>query len=405
MAKTKIRCNTCSKWFQSANAKELTCPDCVQKARREKMAAKNAPPSSQSTGQKIAVSPRTNVPPPPKPKPTQSGTSQWLDTVSDVKVSQPEQPAPPKPSPALRDQRSGREHGTFRSPTETGSHHDERGPTSYRDGGRGPGGYDYRGPGAHRTGGPGAPGTIGLRPRQPVEGGPGRGPRPGTPADYRQDKARSRDDKPSGPRPKAKAAPKPPGPPKPKREKIPPPQPFTATLEQIKQVEERYLELANPSEFDGIRTQVAKELSIPKIAVKKIIKELRDRQGIPSWWELQTYKGTPEELEKIKQLYVPLLPVPPVGVHKKLAEQLELKAGTVYQAIKLIRSEMDLPQYNDPTLHDLPSSTNATNGQHEQEVEVQQPSEEAQAAQGAPPTEQTTEEGVTSTAVSDGKET
>ncbi len=142
-------------------------------------------------------------------------------------------------------------------------------------------------------------------------------------------------------------------PPKPKREKTPPPQPFVPTEEQVKQVEERYLELAAPTEFDGIRTQIAKELSIPKKAVKKIVKELRARQSIPSWWELQTYKGSSEELEKIKAAYLPLLPVPPVGVHKKIGEELSLKPGVVYQAIKAIRLEMNLPQYNDPVLHGI----------------------------------------------------
>jgi hypothetical protein len=92
-------------------------------------------------------------------------------------------------------------------------------------------------------------------------------------------------------------------------------------------------------------------LNVPKKAVKKVVKELRDRQNIPSWWETQTYKGPAEEMEKIKVLYDPLLPVPPVGVHKTIAEQLSLKPGDVYQAIKAIRLEMNLPQYNDPTLH------------------------------------------------------
>jgi hypothetical protein len=40
--------------------------------------------------------------------------------------------------------------------------------------------------------------------------------------------------------------------------------------------------------------------------------------------------------------------MPPVGVHKQIASQLNLPAGTVYQAIKVIRAEMNLPQYNLP---------------------------------------------------------
>ncbi len=357
MSKIKMRCITCGKWFQSANAKEVTCPECTQKARKEKLATKNAPPVSNKPGGTAGpgIQNRPAVPPPPKPKPVQSGTAHWLDTLEDAEVGQPDQPPPrptlPTPPPKPRDNPSA--PGGFRSPAGSGDR--ERGPGNYREGGsRGPGGYreENRGPGGYRVGGgSGLPGTtIGQRPRQPMEGGP-RGPRPDRPPRP----GGPREGGPGGQKPRGKGkptgTPRPAAPPKPKREKTPPPQPFTPTSEQITQVEERYLELATPAEFDGIRTQIGRELGIPKKAVKKIIKELRDRQGIPSWWELQTYKGSPEELERIKNAYLPLLPVPPVGVHKQIADQLELKAGIVYQAIKAIRLEMNLPQYNDPSLH------------------------------------------------------
>jgi hypothetical protein len=320
------------------------------------------------------------VAPPPKPKPAQSTTSHWFDALDDVKVGQPEQPpARPKlpPSPASRDTLGG--SGGYRSPTGPGTHRDERGPGGYRENDRGPGGYreggrgpgayreggrtpgsyreggrtpgnyreNDRGPGGYRVGGGSGTSTLGQRPRQPTEGGAfgrgpyERGPRPGGPGG------------PGGQRPKGRGKPaRPAAPPRPKKEKTPPPKPFEPTPEQVAQVEVRYTELATPSEFDGIRTQIAKELGIPKKAVKKIVKDLRDRQHIPSWWEVQTYKGSSEELEKIKALYEPFLPVPPVGVHKQISEQLNFKPGEVYQAIKTIRQELNLPQYNDPTLHE-----------------------------------------------------
>ena len=112
-----------------------------------------------------------------------------------------------------------------------------------------------------------------------------------------------------------------------------------------------------PTEYDGIRTQIAQELGIPKKAVKKIVKDFRDRQSIPSWWELQTYKGSSEEMEKIKAAYEPYLPLPPIGVHKTIAEELAFNPGDVYQAIKAIRLEMNLPQYNDPALHGIEAIT------------------------------------------------
>ena len=369
MSKTKIRCNTCGKWFQSANAKEVTCPDCLQKARKEKLAAKTAPPPAAKIGQGTET---RSVPPPPKPKPAAGGTSHWLDAQGDVKVAQPDQPTKPKipSSPAPRDNRGGpdRERGGYQS-TGPGGYRDrdERGsePAGNRD--RGPGGYresDYRSPGGYREsnyrgsapyrvgGGMGIPDTVEQRPRQPMTGpgGPNKGPRPTGPGEPRPDKFR--DGKPGDPKQKT-PKPKPETPPKPKREKIPPPEPFKPTEEQIAQVEARYQELAVPTEFDGIRTQISKELSIPKTAVKKIIKDFRDKQNIPSWWDLQTYKGDEEEKAKIKAAYEPHLPLPPVGVHKQIAEALELKPGDVYQAIKAIRQEMNLPQFNDPALHGL----------------------------------------------------
>ena len=197
----------------------------------------------------------------------------------------------------------------------------------------------------------GIPDTDTQRPRQPMPGPGGpRGPRPSGPGEQRPDKRR--DDKPAGQKQKT-PKPKPVTPPKPKREKIPPPAPFKPTEEQIAQVEARYQELAVPTEFDGIRTQISKELGIPKTAVKKIIKDFREKQDIPSWWDLQTFKGNEEELAKIKEAYIPHLPLPAVGIHKQIAEALSLKPGDVYQAIKTIRLEMNLPQYNDPALHGL----------------------------------------------------
>src|ERR1700687_4015337 len=92
MSKIKMRCTTCGKWFQSANAKEVTCPDCMQKARKEKLAAKaTQQTSAPKQGQGVMSSSKPLPPPPPKPKEASSGTSHWIDTVEDVKVSQPDQ--------------------------------------------------------------------------------------------------------------------------------------------------------------------------------------------------------------------------------------------------------------------------------------------------------------------------
>ena len=373
------------------------------------MVAKTTPPpTSPTAGQGVpgTGTPTRQVPPPPKPKPASSGTSHWLDTLQDVKVGQPDQPQRPKvpPTPTNREQQERTEQrgpGDYRDERGPRSYDDRssggyrdnvnRGPGTYREGGyRGPGGYrenESRSPGGYRVGGgSGLPSTIGPRPRQPMEGGPDRGPRPGGPGENRGEKFRPGGRKEGKPAGKTKT-PKPPAPPKPKREKIPPPAPFKPTPEQIAQVEARYTELAQPAEYDGIRSQISTELGIPKTAVKKIIKEFREREGIPSWWELQSYKGDAEELAKIRALYEPYLPLPPVGIHKKIAEELSLKPGEVYQAIKAIRLEMNLPQFNDPALHGLELKPR---GKKEPPAEEQK-TELAESTQEVTPEEQKTE--------------
>lgn len=136
-----------------------------------------------------------------------------------------------------------------------------------------------------------------------------------------------------------------------KRVRAPRPAPFELTGEMRANIERRYLELAQPVEFDGIRTQIAGELNVPKPVVKQVIQELRASRQLPSWWELQAYKGSDEELERVRERYLPLLPVPPVGVHKQIASELDMDPPQVYQAIRRVRAEMKLPQYNPPESH------------------------------------------------------
>ncbi len=145
---------------------------------------------------------------------------------------------------------------------------------------------------------------------------------------------------------------RPPQPPRPPRAPKPIPPRIELTDDLRTTIEARYLELAHPVEFDGIRTQIAAELGVPKALVKKAVADLRKRMALPSWWELQAYTGPEVELERIRAAYVPLLPVPEVGVHKALAEKLGMDPRTVYQGIRRIRAEMRLPQYNPPELHE-----------------------------------------------------
>lgn len=151
------------------------------------------------------------------------------------------------------------------------------------------------------------------------------------------------------PRPQQRGGqPRPSAPPRPKKE----PAPVIILTDELRErIETRYRELAQPVEFDGIRTRIAADLAVPKALVKKAVLDLRQRDQTPSWWELQGYHGGDEELARIRAAYMPHLPVPLVGIHKQIAADLGLDAGAVYQAIRRIRAEMRLPQFNPPESH------------------------------------------------------
>jgi hypothetical protein len=383
MSKVKMRCINCGKRFQSVNAKEALCPECNQKSRREKQVTKTGP-------QRPVSAPRP-VPPPPRPPSSPGGTNHWLDHLQDIKVSEPEPPtrsrSPQGPASRLpADARQPGREGSRPRPAERPLRTErEREREREWTGPRGPAQYweaERRGP-LFRSG----YSSLGQRPRSPVESVPARGPRQTGPFSKPVGAGSGASFGPSGKgsaRPgssqaahhhhhrqakePAKAAKPLPQSVKPKREKTPPPAPFVPTPEQVALVEARYKELAQPVEFDGIRTRIAHELNIPKSAVKKIVKALREREGLPSWWEAQPYRGNSEELAKIRSLYEPFLPVPPIGVHRTIAQQLSLKPAVVYQAIRLIRQELKLPQYNDPSLHAQELTTGLQAGDNKQAV-------------------------------------
>ncbi len=55
---------------------------------------------------------------------------------------------------------------------------------------------------------------------------------------------------------------------------------------------------------------------------------------------------TPDQLFAIKNLYEPLLPLPPIGCHKIIASQLKMDEWRVHVGIGLIRSQMGLERWN-----------------------------------------------------------
>lgn len=133
----------------------------------------------------------------------------------------------------------------------------------------------------------------------------------------------------------------PPRPPKASRD------PLVPTLDQIAAIERRYTELAQPSEFDGIRSKIAEELRMPRAVVKRVVKDYRERLHLPSWWDVSHQPLTAAQIELVRDRYVPLLPLPPIGVHHRLAAELGFNGWAVYQAIGQIRQQLGLARYNE----------------------------------------------------------
>ena len=55
---------------------------------------------------------------------------------------------------------------------------------------------------------------------------------------------------------------------------------------------------------------------------------------------------SPDQLFAIKNLYEPLLPLPPIGCHKIIAAQLKMDEWRVHVGIGLIRAQMGLKRWN-----------------------------------------------------------
>ena len=297
--KVKMRCARCGKSFKSSGAKQTLCDTCEAKARQERITSKTATPKSASPAPAPAQAPKIVGP----------GASILVPGLVAPSTS-----VPPESGTFGRHQHQHQhERGA------AGTHTDERGHSGH----------------APQSSHPSPPGASAAAPG-------GRKPGQGTPVAHEKQPQRPVRQEAQKQPPKAPREPKPP--------RTAPPA-IELTDEVRQKIEARYLELANPVEFDGIRTQIAGELSVPKALVKKAVLELRARMQMPSWWELQSYTGGVSDLERIRRAYIPHLPVPEIGIHKTLATELGLEPSVVYQAIKRIRGEMRLPRYNPPETH------------------------------------------------------
>jgi len=116
--------------------------------------------------------------------------------------------------------------------------------------------------------------------------------------------------------------------------------------EQLAQIEELYkkmLPLPNPDAHEVIGEKISLE-------PKKVffgINLIRQKMMLPKIaFPKRKLAITPDQMTAIKNLYEPLLPLPPIGCHKILAAQLKMDEWRVHVGIGLVRKQMGLERWN-----------------------------------------------------------
>ena len=116
--------------------------------------------------------------------------------------------------------------------------------------------------------------------------------------------------------------------------------------EQLAQIEEMYkkmLPLPNPDAHEVIAQAV--ELEPKKVFFG--INLIRQKMMLPKiQFPKRKLAITPDQMMAIKNLYEPLLPLPPIGCHKILAAQLKMDEWRVHVGIGLVRKQMGLDRWN-----------------------------------------------------------
>lgn len=122
--------------------------------------------------------------------------------------------------------------------------------------------------------------------------------------------------------------------------------PLLVNKEQLAQIEELYkkmLPLPNPDAHEVIGEAIGLE-------PKKVffgINLIRQKMMLPKVsFPKRKLALTPDQLMAIKNLYEPLLPLPPIGCHKILAMQLKMDEWRVHVGIGLVRKQLGLERWN-----------------------------------------------------------
>lgn len=131
------------------------------------------------------------------------------------------------------------------------------------------------------------------------------------------------------------------GRPKPQRQKQ-----LLVSKEQIEQIEILYkkaLPLPNPD----VHEIIGQAIGLEPRKVFFGINLVRQKLMLPKLsFPKRKLAVSPDQLFAIKNLYEPLLPLPPIGCHKIIAAQLRMDEWRVHVGIGLIRKQMGLDRWN-----------------------------------------------------------
>ena len=115
-------------------------------------------------------------------------------------------------------------------------------------------------------------------------------------------------------------------------------------LEQIELLYKQMLPLPNPDCHEVI----AEKIGLEPRKVFFGINLIRQKMMLPKLpFPKRKLAISPDQLFAIKNLYEPLLPLPPIGCHKIIAAQLKMDEWRVHVGIGLIRSQMGLGRWNE----------------------------------------------------------
>ena len=131
-----------------------------------------------------------------------------------------------------------------------------------------------------------------------------------------------------------------------KRVKNKGPKQLLVSKEQLEQIEKLYkamLPLPNPDCHEVIGEKIGLEPRKVFFGINLV----RQKMMLPKLpFPKRKLAISPDQLFAIKNLYEPLLPLPPIGCHKIIAAQLKMDEWRVHVGIGLIRSQMGLSRWN-----------------------------------------------------------